>query len=361
MIPDFFIHGDVFGFRKIVGHIVFGSLFETFGTNPNPFIVTMLLVQTVNVILLFLIVRFLTKRDFTAFFVSVIFNKFYLFYFSNIHEIMGALFCLFATYIFIRYPKKIYLSYIAYMLALFSKETTFALPFLLLSIAHIQKIDKRKTLPFFIILGAYALYQAYFFFILKSASFIESYGVTYSLSNILSRFSFYMNPYVLIFLILPPLLTRNFKSYLIFVVSLMTLFPVFFFGAREEYYYFYLPAAYLLIYVSMWLPKINWANAVAYALVFFLFGGRTVLPIIARQSFPNWQKVSIQNVVKKVESGLVSFPSRTTINLKDIVLERDAKLMIGEGTLNLFLKDSFSKSYNFVYNQSEKSIVATKN
>jgi hypothetical protein len=66
-------------------------------------------------------------------------------------------------------------------------------------------------------------------------------------------------------------------------------------------------------------------------LAFIIFGGRSVLPKIARQEFPNWQKESMKQVLDRVESGSRDF--------SDLNLERDAKLMIGSGTTDLFVKE----------------------
>lgn len=360
MMGDFFLHGDVFHFRKILGYILFGTILKNFGVSPDPYIISMFIIQSINLVLLFLIVRFLTKRNFIAFFAAVIFNKFYLFYFANIHVTLGALFCLLAAYLFLKYPKKIYLACAAYVLALFSEELTYSLPFLLLSVSYIGKTDKRKTLPFFVILFLYVVYQSYFVFVLKSTPFTQAYGVTPDLNNVFSALFYYLSPYMIAFLFLLLLLTKKYKLSWILAVSFVTLLPVLFFGARRETYYLYIPIAYLLIYLSMFLTKMNLVNILIILAIVILFGGKSILPKIARQNYPNWQKVSMENVVKKVEGELSDLPQSAVINLNKVTLERDARLMLTNDVLDLFVNKNFSVRYKFMYNQGDNNIIATR-
>src|SRR3989344_9287021 len=83
---EFLINGDVFGFRKVTGYLIFGSVFKIFGTNQNIFNFLLFLLHTSNLILLYFICLKLTKNKFGSFFVSLIYNKYYLFYYSNLHE-----------------------------------------------------------------------------------------------------------------------------------------------------------------------------------------------------------------------------------------------------------------------------------
>lgn len=360
MIPDFILHGDMFGYRKWVGHLVFGGLFKIFGAQANAFMITIFLIHSANLILLFLIVRYLTKRNFIAFFSALIFNKFYLFYFSNLHEYMGALFCLAATYIFLRYPKKVFLAVGTYALALFSKELTYSLPFFLLAISYVKKIDIKRTYPFLILLGIYGLYQAYFLFVLKSTSFLQSYGFTLNFDNLSSSIFFYLSPLLIFALLALPLIVKKYKVYSILAVGLMTLAPVLFFGARREPYYLYIPMVYILTYIALTLPKLSLKSATLYIVILLVFGGRSVFPRIAWQTFPDWQKVSMDNVVKKVETSLSGNPKVVTIDLSGTTLERDARLMLEHGDLDLFVAKDVSERYNFDYNEGDNVVVAKR-
>lgn len=357
MIPDFLIHGDMFHYRKIIGFVVFGLLFKSFGVNPYPYIIIMFIIQTLNTILLFFVLRNLTKNDFGSFVLAMIFNKFYLFYFSNMHEIVGAFFIILSILLFLKYPKKLYLSLLAYVFALLSKELTYSLPFFLLAISFIKRENIKRVIPFFVVLLLYAIYQSYFVFVLEDRSFISAYGVTLSLQNFGKMVIFYLNPALIFFLFLIGFLARNRKTILVLLVFFMTLSPVLFFGARREIYYIYIPSIYLMIYIGLCLPKLNIKSLFLYIVLIIAFGGRSVFPLVARQNFPNWQKVSIENVTSLVEKSLSELPQIKEISLDGINLERDAKLMLQEGVLDLFM-GHFSNYYRFVYNQAENKIIA---
>jgi len=358
MIIDFLLHGDMFGYRKFIGYIFFGTLFEIFKVNPAPYIILMFLIHTLNLFFLFFILKRISSNDFVAFFLSVLFNRLYLFYFSNIHEISAALFCLISIFLFLKYPKNTLFSLIFYVLALFSKELSYSLPFAILAISYIKGINVKKSFPFFIVLFLYALYQSYFLFVVKSLSFVKSYGVTFDFANLVSAISFYVGWPLIFFLCFLPILFKDLKPVLFLLIFAMTIFPVMFFGARRELYYLYIPSIYLSIYISLFMRKIDFKTILVCLVLLFLFGGRSVFPKIAWHVFPNWQKVSIENVVKRVEGSLVDMPSTRVIDLSDLNLERDARLMLAHNVLDLFINESFSGKYAFMYNSEEKSVLA---
>ena len=357
---DFFLKGDMFGFRKILGYLVFGVLLGNFGVNPNAFMFTNFLLHTVNLVLLFMIVRFLTKKDFTAFFLAVIYNKFYLFYFSNIHEYLGAFFCLLSIYLFLKFPKKIYLSLAAYILALLSKELTFSLPFLLLAISYVRGSDKKKTIPFFIVMAGYVIYQGYFVLSTKVLSLSSSYRLLFSVQNLLKGVVFYFGYGLPALFAVLPLFTKKYKPILILGVSFLTLLPVLFFVNRREMYYLYLPITYILIYLSYYLPKLSLKTALIYVVVLFLFGGRSVFPKVAWQIFPNIQKDSMGEVVGIVEKDLSSNPRTATINLRKVNIERDTWLMLNENVLDLFVSKDVSSKYSFTYVENLRTVYANR-
>ena len=360
MVIDFFLKGDLFGFRKIIGYFVFGVLFKSFGANPNVFIFTNFLLHTINLILLFTIVRSLTKKDFTAFFATVLFNKLYLFYFSNIHEYLGVSFCLFAVLMFLRFPKKIYLSLAAYILALFSKEITYTLPFLLLALSYINKTDKKKTIPFFVILAGYIIYQSFFVLNAKGLPSNYTYELLFSVNNLIKNLVFYFNPFLLVLFGVFPLLTKKYKPLFILGVSFLTLLPALFLANRREMYYLYLPITYILIYLSYYLPKLNLKTALIYVVILLLFGGRSVFPKVAWQIFPNIQKDSMGEVVGIVEKDLSSNPRTATINLRKVNIERDTWLMLNENVLDLFVSKDVSSKYSFTYVENLRTVYANR-
>lgn len=360
MIPDFLIHGDIYFFRRLVGFIAFGGLFELFGTNHLAFDISMFLTNTANLIILFLIVKKLTSNDFAAFFVSVLFNKNYLFYYSNIHEHLLSLFCLLTIYFFIAYPKKFYLSVISLVLALFTKETAFTVPLVLLAISLFHKLDRKKI---FILIGVsvlYGLYASYFFVTQKVLVPNFSYTIASKAGDLFQGILYFVDYKILLLFGILPLVTKKYKYVALMFAALITLIPASLLVNRREMYYLYMPFGYLMICLSMYLPKLNIKTSIVYVLVFLIFGGRSVLPRVAWQTFPNWQKVSMDNVLSKVENGISESPEKATISLNGIYLERDAELMLQSGTMDLFINKNVLDGYNFNYDRGLNTVTAIK-
>lgn len=359
MIPDFLIHGDIYNFRRLVGFIFFGGLFEIFGTNHFAYDIAMFVTNTFNLIVLFFIVKKLTSNDFAAFFVSVIFNKNYLFYYSNLHEHLLALFCLLTIYLFITYPKKFYLSVISFILALFTKETAFTVPLILLAISFFYRLERKKIYYLLGISILFGLYASYFFVTQKAFNPSTSYAVGLSLKDIANGIQFFVNYKILITLLVLPIVTKKIKYYPLLIAGLITLLPASLLIDRREMYYLYMPFGYLMIYLSMFLPKLNLKTSLVYILIFFIFGGRAILPKIARQNFPNWQKISMENVINKIETGLSVNPNLKSVSIKGVYLERDANLMLSSGDTDLFMNKKYSR-YNFSYDASSNAVNITQ-
>lgn len=360
MIGEFLSKGDVFGFRKVIGFLFFGTVYSLFGTNAHAFVFTNFIFHTANLLLIFAVVRYLTKRDYVAFFVSIIFNKYYLFYFSNIHEYSATLFSLLSIYLFLSLPKKIYLSLISFILALLSKELAFSLPFFLLGICWVLGKDMRKVVPHFLILLIYAAYQSFFW---ASGMFVPenlSYTPSYSPESIVRGTFFYLDWKILVFLFVLPFLTKKYKTLTLFAVGIFTLLPALVFVNRRELYYLYLPGGYILIYLGLVFPRSFKKATLTFLVALFVFGGRTVFPKIARQEFTNVQKESIKKVVFEVEGSLNNRPEEAEIDLSQVNLERDAKLMLTSDVLDLFVKDNIAEDYTFTFRQDEKTVIAKR-
>ncbi|MBT7706859.1 hypothetical protein HN747_05440, partial [archaeon] len=293
MITQFLSQGDIWGFKKILGYLNFSFLFNFFGTNPIAFIINNYLLHTANIVLVFFISKFLTKDSLKSFFVSVIANSLYLAYFSNLHEYLVVFFILSSSFLYLHSRFK--LSLTVFILALLTKEIAFTLPFFLLSLdLYLKQPSKLK--PFWAILIPFFLYQ----FLVGQTRFGLSpdhvYATSFSLSLIVRNLQFYL-----------PLwlagLSLIFASPLLFV-SLLSLLPSLLLINRQETYYLYLPLTYFSVFLATRLPKFKFKTSPIYLAIFFLLGGRSILPLVARQNFPNWQKVSIFNVVDKVEKNI---------------------------------------------------------
>lgn len=331
IIPEFILKGDINEFRRLIGFLVFGGLLKTFGVNNIPFDIFLFLTNTANLTLLFFVVKKLTKNNFAAFFVSIIFNKNYLFYYSNLHEHLLATFCILTIFFFLYYPKKFYLSLISFILAVFTKETAVTVPLVLYSISFFYKLDRKKIMYLLIISIAFGIYASYYFVVKKIVGQNEIYMPSFQLLDILKGYLYYVDYKIILLGVGLALYYKKYKYLPLLAIVFITLTPASLLVHRREIYYLYMPFLYLMIYFSLFLPKLNIKSSILYILIFFIFGGRSILPQIAWQEFPNWQKESINKVLDKVESGSDDF--------SDIKLERDARLMIDSNTTDLFMKE----------------------
>ena len=359
MVIQFLSRGDIWGFKKILGYLNFSLLFKTFGTNPTAFIINNYLLHTANVILVFLISRYLTKDSLKSFFVAVFSNSLYLFYFSNIHEYLVTSLILLSIYVYLKFPKKIYYALLLFILALLTKEIALTLPFMLLSL-NIFLHKKTNLRPFFIILTFFLFYQ---FFVGPAKINLppsHPYATKLSFEVIQTNLKFYLPVWFLILSFSAPFILKKTNTLPFFLISFLSLLPALPLANRQETYYLYLPIFYFAIYLSVLLPRVSLKTSPVYLLVFFLLGGRKILPLVARQNFPNWQKVSIQNVTTKVEQNLQFDRETQKIDLQDIHLERDARLMLGSNTLNLFLSPQTASQYQFKYNSAQQTIFVSK-
>lgn len=360
MIPDFLVHGDIFMFRRLIGFIAFGGIFKIFGANHFAFDISMFFIHLICVYLIFFISFNLSKNLIASFFAALIFNKNYLFYYSNIHETLLGLFCFLTIYLFLNYPKKFYLSFIAFFLALFTKETAATLPFFLLALSLVYKRLNRKNILYLflmsVVMGTYYLY----FFITEKVKIPNfSYTSSFSLKDIWNGIVFFLGYPVVFLLTIWPIVIKKYKYLLILASVLIALLPASMLINRRELYYVYMPYGYLMLYLSLLLPKFNIKSLLIYVFAFLIFGGRTILPKIAWQIFPNWQKVSIEKVTNRINSTLAVNKNPGLIDIADINLERDARLMLQSGTTDLFVNKSVGEKYDFQFNEEESKIIIT--
>jgi hypothetical protein len=310
--------------------VVFALIQKLFGVNHLAFDLAMFVTHTINLILLFFVVRKLSKNDFASFFVSLLFNKNYLFYYSNIHENLLALFSILTVFIFLYYPKKFYYAAFAFILALFSKETAVILPIGLFAISFVYKLDRKKIFYLLSISIIFSIYAGYSYIEKKVVEDNFVYAPASRIIDIIRGYLFYINYKIVGIGIVLSIIGRRYKYLPILATVFIALTPAALLVNRREEYYVYMPFLYLMIYFGMLLPKLSFKTSFVYLFIFLMFGGRSVLPRIAWQNFPNWQKESINHVLDRVESGSNDF--------SDLNLERDAKSMIGSGTTDLFME-----------------------
>lgn len=360
MVSTFFTKGDLFGFRRVVGYIGFRGLFDIFRVNQYGYLITNHILHTANVILVFLLAKKVSKNLYSSFFAGVLFNGLYLFYFSNFHEYLLTFLSLLSIYVFVKFPKKNILSALLFLLALMTKEMAFTVILFLGFWSYINSKPFENLKPHFFVLLAYTAYQVFFFVAGKTYPSNQSYTPSFSPLDIFNNLSFYINPLAMVILASLSLIKRNYKKLLYLLVFLIGLSPVLPLNNRHEMYYFLLPSAYLYIYLAAVLPRFSVKSVFVYLVVFLVLGGRSLLPTIPKQTYPNWQKISMKNVSSRIEQEVSNESNVESIDLSDINLERDAKLMLTEGALELFLKKEVAQNYDFEYKRDGNILIVLK-
>lgn len=344
MVEQFLLYGDPWGFHKIIGYLNLRLLYLSFGTNPLPYIINNQVLQTANVVILFLIISKLTQDNPKAFILALIFNSLYLYYFSNVHEYLVTFFCLLTIRFYQDSHFRLALSF--FFLALFSKEIALSLPLFLLAVTLFQKKSLKPLFPFFSLATLYFAYQLAFVVAREPVNANHPYAIVTNPQTIWQNLHFYFPPAWFFVIIVPSVLIAHRRVYLLLLPALLALFPALVLKNRQETYYLYLPLAYLCLYLAAILPRFHLKTSVVFGAIILLLGGRKLLPPLARQNFINWQKHSVEQVVDLVAKKLESEPNTSTIIIDKSKLERDAVLMLESGTLDLFLPISLAARYH---------------
>lgn len=356
MIKQFLTSGDPWGFRKITGYLNLNLIYQVFSTNPLAYLLNNHLLHTFNLILLFLISNLLSQNKLKSLFVSIIFNHYYLTYFSNVHEYLATFFVLLSTYTYLKFPRQKPASLLFFIFALLSKEIASVLPFLLLAIETYRQNKINRVKPYFYLLAFYLLYQAGFYLNHLNTGPNHPYTVSLAPGGLFTNLLFYLSPWLITFIIIITILSKKYRLFALFFTSLLSLLPALILSQRQESYYLYLPMSILLLSLALLLPRLRLKTIPLYLLLVLIFGGRQVLPLIAHQDYPNWQKVSIFNVLNRVKANLPLTNKQVSVSLADIHLERDAQIMLETGTLDMFLPPSVSKNYRFNYDISSREV-----
>lgn len=358
MINRFLTVGDMWGFRKILGYLELRLIYNFFGVNPIAYILNNHLWHTLNVILVYLVLLSSTKDKIRSLFAAVIFNASYLMYFSNVHEYLVTTLSLISIYLYIK-NKGDFWSLVLFLLGLMTKELAIFAPMVLLAITINRKESLRRLVPFGVLVVVYGIYQFNFALGKIVLPIDHPYATTNDWVTWWHNFQFYVPPGWMVViggLLVTSLHKRTWTFLLAFI---LTLLPALILRNRQEAYYWYLPSAYLLISLGLTLPKLNFRSSLVYLLIFMLLGGRKVLPMIAWQSYPNWQKESVVNQVKLVSMEINKNPEVKIIEMGDDK-ERDAELMLGSNVIDLFMPSDISNKYLFEYNQDQNELKVVK-
>lgn len=341
IIPGFFVDSDLYGFRRILGYVYVKAFWDVFGLNAVFYNLGNFFFHTANVILVYAIAKRLTKSALVSLFAGLFFNQLYLFYFSNVHELIVTAFSLLSIYSFFKWQERQYISLLFFVAALLVKEVAFAVPLLIFSLGFIYRFELKKLTLHFVVLVLYLAYQASFMLGDRGLPKNESYKIITNPVQLFSNLIYYIEPVKLITLMILPFAFKKAKSAAILIVAIIALSPVLLFANRQEIYYLYLPLSFISIYLAVNLPKPKLKHVPVYIVLFFLLGGRNILPKIAWQEFPNWQKISVENLMDRIGGGVAA--GESDIYIGDLNLERDAKLILQYNLLDEFVDENSGK------------------
>jgi len=362
---DFLQTGDLIAPKRMIGYLLgylnFKLLFDLFATNPLPFILNNQILHLLNVFLLFYLALKLTNNRWGALLISLIFSKYYLYYFTNSHEYLVTLFSLLSFVLFFKYPRKTFLALISFILALLSKQYAYVVPLFLLYYSYSYRRDLLKNnRPFLLVLFLYCLLQFLYYLNTSAIVINPTYQTTLNPATLFGNLTFYFKPQYLLILALFPLFSKKYHTWFLLLFFLLSLFPALVLVNRHDLYYFYFPAVFLLLFVAVNLPRTLLKQIPAFLLVIFLFGGRQAFPVVARQDYPNWDLVSINNLLSTVKQELQSNPESVSIKMQGLNLYRDARSILDYNVLPLFLGRPHNQLYNFSYDSSKMILTINK-
>lgn len=338
-IIQFLTVGDMWSFHKILGYINLKLIYNLFDINPLAYIINNHILHTLNVLLVFGLVRKYTGDLVKAGLSGILANSLYLHYFSNVHEYLVTSLVLLTG---------LYPSWLLFFMALLTKEIGLTVPFFLLGLGHTWK----SLRTFWVVIGVYLVYQFTFFVSRFTLDSTHPYLVSLSRTGEI--------PIAILAVLLGWISIVN-KNRLVWLIAaiVVAIGPSLLLVNRVETYYWYLPVMFLAILTGLLLPKLTFKTAIIYAAVILAWGGRAILPPIAKIVYPNWQKVSINYVVDLTSQYLSNHPTEATITFDSDKLERDAHLLLGSQVIDLFLPNNLTTSYRYFYDISSQTLYAT--
>ncbi|MDD3877699.1 MAG: tetratricopeptide repeat protein [Bacteroidales bacterium] len=192
-------------------YTLYALIYKFWGMNPKPYHTVNLFLHILNIILVFGLIRLLTKKDFISFIVAFIFaihpmHVESVAWVSAFNDVLYAFLFLISIIFYIFYLKKgrlkIYLtlSLVFFILSCFSKPLAIVLPFVLLLIDYHfkRKFDKLifvEKLPYIFIMGSFV-----FLTIWARKDDIASTAVAYSIFERLIFASYAFNYYIFSFI-----------------------------------------------------------------------------------------------------------------------------------------------------------------
>lgn len=355
--------GDPWRFNKFLGYWVFKLFVILFGIKVGWWMIGIFLVNLVNLLLLFGIVVKLTNSRLWGLVAALILDKFYLGWFSNLHELTGGFWVLVGIWgwmnlISVEKGKWFVVSVVSYVFAIMSKEMTVTMPVFwgVLAVAMNKKKKMRKNLfkvfwPALFVVWAYVVRGQYlvdrkedFVYLMKFSGRTFWQSLKFYSGNLFGGLGIYG------WIVLGGLGLRNKKLLLILIAFFAGIFPAMWFPNRQEQYYLYVPVIYLAVYVALAGNSLGRQSQIPVAiLIIVLFGGKNILPKWSKEVYVNHQKNEVLEIVDEVKfqvNRATKFP--IVIELGKFEIGRDAGLLLDSGTLDLFADNGhFYKRLSF--------------
>lgn len=329
--------------RLFTGFWFFKFVNTLFGTRYEAFVLANLLVHLLNTYFLFSLLKRITKNVFVVTICTFIFNSFYLTWISNIHEYLAGFFFLSTFLVLYKLVfernksnlKLILLSSFTYVLAIYSKEVTFVLPYtfvaFLIFLKNYSKQKEHKSIKILEVLSKlkliFSLSLIYLFVFIKDFTRFSSfskgsgYDTIFELGSVLERLSYYISDRLPIFsglfgLIVLLVIIFGFdliKKKLILVPTfasyVMLIFPLLFINKYTSYYN-YIPLIFLVIMLIVFLEKVSlnkYIFIISTALL-LVFGIKHNVPtqencFLIQYPRELARKTAIKQVVKRLENG----------------------------------------------------------
>lgn len=388
---------------------LFKAVFELFGTNAVAYYSLGYIFQILNVFLFYFFLNKLRPDSNIAVLISIVYSSIYFSWISNIHEIVAGtlvLSALVAWFYFLKRKKNIYLwlTVLFYLIALFTKEISFLFvpALVLVTVSYyfiVAKVDIKKTIyafiPLFLIFVAYLVFYASGFLSYAKLPEGGGYHITFALvpivKNMAGYFSF-MIPIlgakairVIVFILLfigfdifkkKPIVTPYLLSSLVFIL------PPSLFDARFSGYYTYISAIFLFIGLflifsgisdfykksSFFKQKLLTRVLGSFLVILFVFGvfniNKTLLDNCFLIQYP-WRKEykeAFYSLVNRIDElskkGKLTNGYVISLDKNEQIGEID--LILGDGVLPPFLKDSQAKQFFYRYDPSLKTLTVEK-
>ncbi len=384
------------GHRIITGFWLFKLLFDIFGAEPIVFYSTNFIFHSLNVFILFLLLKQFDKKFVFPVLMSFIFSSFYLTWISNLRDLVAGSFVLLATLFWTYWVKsdrqKYYFGFLAfYLIAIVSKEISFLLAPALIIITLFNNLIKVKSyrrviISFFPLLLIFAFYSLTY--ALGFSSYLDignkGYGMSFDLAVIVKNLIYYLSyifrplnfnsSALLIFFslfVIFDLLKKKFVTTPFLISFTMFLAPALLFVDRNAPYYVYIPSMFLFIALSLMFKEvyedlirlfrktaIKKTFTIYYSLFILigLFGMNTFFLddcFLIQFPWKNQKKILLSKLTNRLdiimEEGRLGNGDRIPLLAEENTEEM--KFIINANVLQLFMQAKGAEDYAFSYSE----------